>query len=114
MTSAYMPEVNTLTGFALNEEYKHFARLGDKLAEVNSLINWEAFRPIVGVMYNNKSEKGGRPNIDEIMMIKLLVLHEWHGLFRPRTRKAGGRPDILPQITWFSKGHTRLFNGLAF
>jgi len=87
MTSAHMPEVNTLTGFALNEEYKHFARLGDKLAEVNSLINWEAFRPIVGVMYNNKSEKGGRPNIDEIMMIKLLVLQEWHGLSDPELER---------------------------
>jgi hypothetical protein len=25
-------------------------------------------------MYDNRSKKGGRPNIDEIMMMKLLVL----------------------------------------
>jgi len=27
-------------------------------------------------MYDNKTEKGGRPNIDEIIMIKILILQE--------------------------------------
>ena len=38
------------------------------------------FRPIVGVMYDNRSERGGRPNIDEVVMVKLLVLQQWYGL----------------------------------
>ena len=66
--------MNTLTNFAFNQEYNRLAKLGDRLNEVKSLIDWEAFRPIIGEMYNNRTEKGGRPNIDEVVMIKLLVL----------------------------------------
>ena len=35
-----------LTDFALNEEYKHLQSVGDKLAEIESLIDWKSFRPI--------------------------------------------------------------------
>ncbi len=31
-------------------------------------------------MYDNNSEKGGRPNYDEIMMFKILILQKWYGL----------------------------------
>lgn len=68
------------TDFALNEEYKRVKRLGDKLADIESLIGWEAFRPIVGDRYDNRSTRSGRPNIDEVVMVKLLVLQQWHGL----------------------------------
>ncbi|PKL57683.1 MAG: IS5/IS1182 family transposase [Methanomicrobiales archaeon HGW-Methanomicrobiales-5] len=108
-----MSEVTSLTGFAFNEEYKRFASLGDKLAEINSLINWEAFRPIIGEMYNNKSEKGGRPNVDEIVMTKLLILQGWHGLSDPELerqvvdrisfRKFIGFPKTIPDYStvWY-------------
>jgi len=39
--------MKSLTDFALNEEYKHIQKLGDKLAELDTLVDWEAFRPIV-------------------------------------------------------------------
>ena len=32
--------------FAFQEEYQRVKRLGDKLAEIDSLIDWEAFRSI--------------------------------------------------------------------
>lgn len=38
-------------------------------------------------MYDNKSERGGRPNIDEVVMVKLLVLQQWHGLSDPVLEK---------------------------
>jgi hypothetical protein len=58
----------------LNEAYKRVERLGDRLAEIGSAIDWDAFVcPIVGHMYDNRSERGGRPNIDEMVMVKLLV-----------------------------------------
>jgi IS5 family transposase len=66
--------MKSLTDFAFNEEYERVKRLGDRLVEIESLIDWEAFRPIVGAMYDNKSERGGRPNIDEVVMVTLLVL----------------------------------------
>lgn len=50
--------------------------MGDRLSEIEKLIDWEAFRSIVGDMYDNKTEKGGRPNIDEIIMIKALIWQE--------------------------------------
>jgi IS5 family transposase len=31
-------------------------------------------------MYDNKSEKGGRPNCDVILMFKILILQHWYGL----------------------------------
>ena len=95
--------------YALHEEYKRVARLGDKLSEIDSQINWKKFRPIVAGMYDNKSEKGGRPNMDEIMMIKLLILQEWHGLSDPELerqvtdrisfRKFLGFPEIIPDFS---------------
>jgi transposase, IS5 family len=30
-------------------------------------------------MYDNKSEKGGRPNCDVILMFKILILQQWYG-----------------------------------
>jgi IS5 family transposase len=79
--------MKSLTDFAFNEEYKRVKRLGDRLAEIESLLDWEAFRPIVGEMYENKSDRGGRPNIDEVVMVKLLVLQQWHGLSDPELEK---------------------------
>ena len=66
--------MKALTDFAFNDEYERVKHLGDRLAEIASLIDWEAFRPIVGEMYDNKSERGGRPNIDGwVVMVKLLA-----------------------------------------
>ena len=72
--------MSTLLEFGLREGYKELERLGDKLSDIESLIDWEPFRPIINEMYNNKTESGGRPNIDEIVMLKMLVLQQWHGL----------------------------------
>jgi len=101
--------MKSFTDFAFNEEYKRVQRLGDRLAEIESLIDWGAFRPIVGELYDNRSERGGRPNIDEVVMVKLLVLQQWHGLSDPELekqvtdqisfRKFLGFPEIIPDYT---------------
>jgi IS5 family transposase len=31
-------------------------------------------------MYRNDTQRGGRPNVDEVLMVKLLVLQQWIGL----------------------------------
>ena len=51
-----------------------------KLAQVSGLINWVPFRPLLEGMYTNKTEKGGRPNCDVILMFKILILQHWYGL----------------------------------
>jgi IS5 family transposase len=101
--------METLTDFALNEEYRKLKKLGDKLADMEVLIDWEAFRPIIGSMFDNKSDRGGRPNIDEVIMIKLLVLQQWHGLSDPELerqvtdrisfRRFIGFPETIPDFT---------------
>jgi IS5 family transposase len=38
-------------------------------------------------LYNNKTEKGGHPNIDVVLMIKILVLQQWYSLSDPRMER---------------------------
>jgi len=71
--------MRSLIDYSLNMEYQKVKKLCDRLAEIDSLINWEAFAIVAG-MYNNRTERGGRPNIDEVVMIKILVLQQWYGL----------------------------------
>ena len=72
--------MNTFTSFYLKLAYSRLAKLGDPLAEANKLIEWERFRSIEGGLYGNKTEKGGHPNIDFVLMIKILVLQHWYNL----------------------------------
>ena len=48
------------------------------------MVNWNAFLPIEKGLYKNKSERGGRPNINVIIMIKLLILQQLYGLSDPQ------------------------------
>lgn len=48
--------------------------------QISDLIDWEPFRRILEEMYDNKSEKGERPNCDVILMFKILILQHWYGL----------------------------------
>ncbi len=59
--------------FFMKKEYARVELLGDKLGEIDPLINWEVFRSIIRDMYDNHAELGGRPNNDEIVMMKMLV-----------------------------------------
>jgi len=59
--------------------YERVEKLGDKLIGANNVIDWEKFQPIAADICVNRSENGGRPNYDEILMVNLLVLQAWHG-----------------------------------
>ena len=84
-----------------------------RLCQIFDLAHWEVFRPIIAGMYKNKTERGGRPNIDGIMMIKILILQEWHGLPDPELerqvtdrisfRKFLDFPDNIPDYStvWY-------------
>jgi len=105
--------MKTLICFGQKEAYKRVEQLGDRLAEIKSQIDWGAFRPIVGDMYDNRSERGGRPNIDEVVMVKLLVLQQWYGLSDPELERQAvdmlsfmnflGFPEDIPDFTtvWY-------------
>lgn len=111
--------MRSLTDFVLKEEYKQLEELGDNLAEIDSLIDWGTFRPIMGELYTNKTERGGRPNIDEIVMLKMLVLQQWNGLSDPEIEKQAidrisfrkflGFPNKIPDRSTIWSFRERLF-----
>ena len=51
-----------------------------RLSQIPDLIDWEPIHQILDEMYDNTSEKGGRPNCDVILMFKILILQQWYGL----------------------------------
>jgi len=77
--------MRTLIDFSVLQEYndKVLPR-GDKLSALASLVDWNAFLSIEHKLYKNKSERGGRPNISIIIMIKLLILQQLYGLSDPQ------------------------------
>ena len=73
--------------YAFNKEYHKVEKLGDKLAKIDGMIDLGAFYPIINDMYNNKSKNDGHQNIDEIVMIKSLVLQQWYRLSDPELER---------------------------
>jgi len=72
--------------YFMKQSYKNVSKLGDKLAQADG-IDWEAFRPIAQSLYDNDGPSGGRPNLDPVMMVKLLVLQAWYGLSDPELER---------------------------
>ena len=101
--------MDSFSSYLFRKAYKKIHKLGDKLAKIEPLIDWEAFRPIIKGLYDNQGPKGGRPNVDEVVMVKLLVLQEWYGLSdlelerqandRLSFRRFLGFPEEIPDAT---------------
>ena len=72
--------MSTFTNFIIHAEYASIAALGDRLGEIRGLLDWDAFRSLLADLYTNDTTKGGRPNCDVVLMIRLLVLQQWYGL----------------------------------
>jgi IS5 family transposase len=54
--------------------------LGDRLVDTGNLIDGDEFRPSLDSLYDNKTGRGGRPNIDVIVMLKSLFLQQLYDL----------------------------------
>jgi len=101
--------MNSFISFGLHQAYNRLSKVGDPLSQVNSLLDWEQFRSITEDLYDNKTEKGGHPNIDSVLMIKILVLQQWYGLSdqamergisdRLSFMKFLGFPETIPDST---------------
>jgi IS5 family transposase len=48
-----MEIMELLLDFALQERYRRASVLGDKVAEFDTLIKWDRFRPHLGDLYTN-------------------------------------------------------------
>jgi hypothetical protein len=53
--------------FFLREVYQNVEKKGDRLAQVEGLLDWEAFRPIVSGLYRNDGVMGGDTNLDWVL-----------------------------------------------
>jgi len=51
--------MRNLTDFAILQEYERIKKLGDKLVEIGSRINWESFRPKLEAMFKNNTDHAG-------------------------------------------------------
>jgi IS5 family transposase len=101
--------MNSFMNYGLKQAYDRLSKLGDPLAGVNSLLDWEKFRPIADDLYDNKTERGGHPNIDCVLMIKILALQQWHSLSDQRMERELacnisfmnflGFPETIPDST---------------
>jgi len=79
--------MSSFKAYIFREAYKEIQKHGDKLAETEPLIDWNKFRPIIQPIYTNQGPSGGRPNIDPVVMMKLLVLQAWYGLSDPELER---------------------------
>lgn len=71
--------MNSLVAWAFQETYRN-QKSRNRLLQISDFVDWGHIRLILDEMYDNKSERGGRPNFDVILMFKILALEEWYGL----------------------------------
>lgn len=102
--------MRTLIDFSILQEYNEKVQpRGDKLKSLAKLVNWDAFLRFEDDLYKNRTERGGRPNISIIIMIKLLILQQMYGLSDPQLelqvadrisfRVFLGTTEVIPDYT---------------
>ena len=69
--------MNNIVDYGLREAYNSMQSM-DKLAQIDPMIDWELLRSLVKELYRNDTDKGGGPNVDEIVMIKTLFLQSMY------------------------------------
>ena len=116
--------MRTLIDFAIRTEYSRFKGRRDDLCEIGSQIDWERFRFLEPLLYKNKTSLGGRPNIDIVIMVKMLVLQHWFGLSDPELEwQVADRfsfrifldtTDVVPDFSTFWLFRERLIKSCRF
>ncbi len=101
--------MDAFKAYMLRKAYKRIQKLSDKLAKIEPLIDWKTFTPIIQPLHHNKGPQGGRPNIDPVVRVKLLVLQQWYGLSDPELERQVvdrlsfqrflGFPETLPDYS---------------
>ena len=74
--------MKTQAGFFDEEErLEALSRLGDPLARVAAVVDFEQFRPELDrLLAHHVKGPGGRPAWDRVLMLKVLLLQRWYGL----------------------------------
>jgi IS5 family transposase len=90
--------MRNLTDFAIRQEYERIKELGDKLVEIGNRINWENFRPKLDVLINNNTERGGRLNIDVIVMLRSLFIQQLYCLSDEQLEREFSRSHFIQNV----------------
>jgi IS5 family transposase len=69
-----------IMNYGLREKYEQLKKFGDRLSDMKYIIEWDRIKPLLSDLYNNDTEKGGRPNFDPVFMVKILFLQSLYGL----------------------------------
>ena len=65
--------------FDLERQLKKIYDLNDFMPKLDSLVNWEMFRPdLIKVREPKDPANGGRPSFDVVLMFKILVLKKMY------------------------------------
>ena len=85
-----------LANYGIREKYEQLSRLGDRLSDMGKQIDWESLRPIFDDLYRNDTDRGGRPNVDPIVMVKILFLQSVYNLVDEQVeREVNNRLDFM-------------------
>lgn len=72
--------------FDFSERQKKLLKTRNFLEQINAIVTWEAFRPLLDAALNRSTrEKGGRPPFDAVLMFKILVLQALYNLSDEQT-----------------------------
>ena len=95
-----------IMNYGVSEKYKEYARYGDSLHEMGEKTDWDSLRPIFLDLYVNDTVNGGGPNIDPIIMVKVLFIQFIYNLVDEQVEKEMqnhidfmhflGFPDTIP------------------
>ena len=102
-----------LMNYGVSEKYEEFAKYGDSLHEMGEKIDWESLRPIFRDLYVNDTVNGGRPNIDPIIMVKVLFIQSIYNLVDEQAEKEMHNRIDFMHFFGISGRHTRFPNNLV-
>lgn len=72
--------------FDFSERQKKLLKNRNFLEQINVIVEWEAFRPILDkALKRSAREKGGRPAFDAVLMFKILTLQALYNLSDEQT-----------------------------
>jgi IS5 family transposase len=90
--------------------------LGDKLVEIDPLVNWELLQPIIREIYDNQTEKGGRQQYRRNCNVKNVDLTSMVWFIRPMDiqkvdtpRGGDGKTRRSKDGEWIKKGNKSYF-----
>jgi len=68
------------------DRLQEISKLGDPLEKLNTVIDWNIFKPILKkAMHKEAKGPGGRPPYDYVMMFKILILQRFYNISDAQT-----------------------------